>query len=138
MIPYPDITEKADRRWTSPLLDRLVAPGLPDDELDDLVGALQAVSDPRSFGPLEAVLCNTERPARIRNAAGSHSCGSTFECSPLSCNHAAERTEVNEHCLLDDLGEAYRLAALFSRPEEGYEPGPYFVVEVWRRDAAAS
>src|SRR5262245_22565605 len=71
MIPYDQITETADRRWTFRLLDRLVAHDLSEGELDDLVGALQAVSDPRSFGPLEAVLCNTERPALIRNAAGS-------------------------------------------------------------------
>src|SRR5262245_60554175 len=71
MIPYADIAEKADRCWTARLLDRLDAAVLPDDELDELVGSLQAVSDPRSFGRLEAVLCDTERPARIRNAAGS-------------------------------------------------------------------
>jgi hypothetical protein len=71
MIPYADITEKADRRWTCRLLDRLDAAALPEDELDDLVGALQAVSDPRSFGPLEAVVCDTARPAHLRNAAGA-------------------------------------------------------------------
>jgi hypothetical protein len=68
----------------------------------------------------------------------SRSCGSSFECSPLSCNGAAERVEVNEYCLVDDPAEAFRLAALFSRLEEGYEPGPYFVVEVWRREGGAS
>ena len=44
--------------------------------------------------------------------------------------------EVNEHCLVDDPADAFRLAARFSRLEEGYEPGPYNVVEVWRREAA--
>jgi hypothetical protein len=67
----------------------------------------------------------------------SRSCGSTFECSPLSCNYAANKVKVNEHCLVDDRDEAFRLAALFSRPEEGYEPGPYFVVEVWRREGGS-
>ncbi len=71
MIPYDHITEVADRRWTSRLLERLSASDLPDDELDDLIGALQAVSDPRSFRPLEAVVCDTERPAPVRHAAGS-------------------------------------------------------------------
>jgi len=71
MIPYAEIAEQADRRWTAHLLDRLDAADLPDDELDELVGALQAVSDARSFGRLEAVLRDTERSARIRNAAGS-------------------------------------------------------------------
>lgn len=64
----------------------------------------------------------------------SRSCGTTFECSPLSCNHAANRVKVNAHCLVDDRDEAFRLAALFSRPQEGYEPGPYFIVEVWRQE----
>lgn len=71
MIPYEQITETADRRWTCRLLDRLNAADLPEDELDDLVGALQAVSDPRSFGPLEAMLCDAFRPERIRKAASS-------------------------------------------------------------------
>ena len=69
--PYADITEKADRRWTYQLLERLSTPGLPVEELDDLVGALQAVSDPRSFAALEAVLCDTVEPPRTRAAAGS-------------------------------------------------------------------
>jgi hypothetical protein len=71
MIPYADITETADRRFTSRLMERLVAPTLAERELDDLVGALQAVSDPRSFGPVEGVVCNSDRPARVRDAAGS-------------------------------------------------------------------
>jgi HEAT repeat protein len=71
MIPYAHITAKADRRWTSRLLDRLVAPDLPKDELDDLVGALQAASDPRSVGSLEAVVCDAARPEGIRRAASS-------------------------------------------------------------------
>jgi hypothetical protein len=57
-----------------------------------------------------------------------------FECSPLSCNGAAEQVSVNRFCLADDLVEAFRLAALFSRDEDGYEPGPYHIVEVWRRE----
>ena len=45
---------------------------------------------------------------------------------------------MNRHCLVDDLAEAFRLAALFSRTEGGYEPGPYHVLEVWRQEVAAS
>ncbi len=54
----------------------------------------------------------------------SRCCGSRFECSPLSCNYAAENTPVNEHCLVDDPAEAFGLAVPFSR-EEGAEPGPW-------------
>jgi HEAT repeat protein len=70
MIPYGDITQAADRRWTARLLDRLADPGLPDAELGDLVAALQAVSDPRSVGPLEDLLTDRRRPAPVREAAG--------------------------------------------------------------------
>jgi hypothetical protein len=73
---------------------------------------------------------------RLGYDVASRSCGSSFECSPLSCNGAAEHVAVNEHCLVDDAAEAFRLASLFSRPEEGYEPGPYFVVEVWQGGAS--
>jgi hypothetical protein len=71
MLPYADITEKADRRWMARLLDRLDGGNLSDEELDDLVGGLQAVSDHRSFHPLQALLCDTERPAPVRHTAGS-------------------------------------------------------------------
>jgi hypothetical protein len=71
MIPYDDITEAADRSWTLRLLERLVAPDLPDKEVEDLVGALQAVSDQRSIGPLEAVVCDSAQPTRTREAASS-------------------------------------------------------------------
>lgn len=36
----------------------------------------------------------------------SRSCGSTFECSPLSCNGYAEQVAVNRWCLLDDVATA--------------------------------
>jgi len=64
----------------------------------------------------------------------SRSNGSAFECSPLSCNYAAERVAVNEQCLVDDPAEAFRLACLFAKAEEGYEPGPYHGVEVLLRE----
>jgi HEAT repeat protein len=71
MIPYKDIIETADRRWTSQLLDRLAAPDLDDDELDELVAALQAVSDPRSVATLEIVLLDLARPAKRREGASA-------------------------------------------------------------------
>ena len=75
MIPYADIAEKADRRWTARLLDRLQSSELPNDELDDLIRALQSVSDPRAVVPLEAVVCDATRPAEIRHAASCVLCG---------------------------------------------------------------
>ncbi len=62
--------------------------------------------------------------------AVSRSCGSTFECSPLSCNGMAGRVAVNRHCLFDDVDAAFRWAAEFDAGAG--EPGPYHVLEVWR------
>jgi HEAT repeat protein len=70
MIPYDEITQTADRRWTYRLLERLDYADLSNDELEELVSALQAVSDPRSIVSLERMLCDTDRPIRIREAAG--------------------------------------------------------------------
>ncbi len=86
---------------------------------------------PLAVQPLHA------RYRRLGYDVVSRSMGSSFECSPLSCNYAARQVKVNEYCLLDDAAEAFRLAVLFSR-EEGAEPGPYFVVEVWRHEGEAS
>lgn len=71
MIPYDDITKTADRGWTIRLLDRLATPNLPNEELDDLIAALQAVSDTRALNSVEALVCDTTRPAGIRRAASS-------------------------------------------------------------------
>lgn len=67
---------------------------------------------------------------RLGCDAVSRSCGSTFECSPLSCNHMAARWPVNRQCLVEEIDTALRMAAEFEAG--GAEPGPYFVVEVWR------
>ena len=61
----------------------------------------------------------------------NRTCGNAFECSPLSCTGGAEEAVVNRHCLVDEADSAFRLAGEFEAG--GAEPGPYFVVEVWRR-----
>jgi len=60
----------------------------------------------------------------------SRGSSSFFECSPLSCNGWADEVGANTYCLLDDLAEAHRLAAIAEA--EGYEPGDYHVLRVWR------
>lgn len=65
------------------------------------------------------------------------STGYGFECSPLSCNHCAENTPVNRHCLLDDLHLAVQKGSEFGNPQSGVEPGPYYLVEVFRKSAEA-
>ena len=65
----------------------------------------------------------------------SRSCDSSnFEHSPLSCNYMAEHVAVTRHCLVKDMDVAFRLAAEFEAG--GCEPGPYYVVEVWRQKNA--
>jgi hypothetical protein len=63
--------------------------------------------------------------------AVARSCGNAFECSPLSCNQAAESLSANSRCLFDTLEEAVEGAKEFSQGP--WEPGPYYVVEVYRR-----
>ena len=59
----------------------------------------------------------------------SYSCGTSAECSPLSCNHLASEVETNSHCLLASLEHAKQLlgGGLFT----GSEPGPFRVVAVY-------
>jgi hypothetical protein len=62
---------------------------------------------------------------------GSHS---SFGCSPLSCNGQAGLAgipAVNRYCLLSSEQEGLHLAREFSTSKP--EPGPYCVVEVWRK-----
>lgn len=55
-----------------------------------------------------------------------------FECSPLSCNSGASQYPVNEFCLIADREAAYRVLCEIS--EDGaYEPGPYYLFEVYRK-----
>lgn len=71
MIPYSEITEAADRRWTLRLLERLVCPGVDEKELQDVVRALESVSDPRSFARLEEIVGDVDRPVEVRRAASN-------------------------------------------------------------------
>ncbi len=66
--------------------------------------------------------------------AVSRSLGTTFECSPLSCNNAATEMKTNRYCLFETYAEALNGAIEFSQGT--YEPGPYYVVEVYRQSAA--
>lgn len=68
--------------------------------------------------------------------AVSRSLGSSFECSPLSCNDAARDHVVNRYCLFESYEAALAGAVEFSAGR--YEPGPYYVFEVYRRDRKLS
>jgi hypothetical protein len=54
-----------------------------------------------------------------------------FGCSPLSCNLLAEKIPVNRDCLLADASAAFELALKMETLPS--EPGPYFVMEVFRQ-----
>ncbi|EMF9034319.1 hypothetical protein V4U61_004704 [Vibrio parahaemolyticus] len=57
------------------------------------------------------------------------------ECSPLSCNHMAEKIETNEHCLLKTLKSAVDLIEQQKFSQCGL--GPYRIVEVFRCEQEA-
>lgn len=61
----------------------------------------------------------------------SRSQGSGPECSPLSCNLAANDFRVNRYCLLEGSDYAYDVCLRISGGN--YEPGPYYLFEVYRR-----
>jgi hypothetical protein len=63
----------------------------------------------------------------------SRSMSAYFECSPLSCNSAANEFQTNEHCLISQLSDAYAALDKIGRSEEGYEPGPYYLLAVYRK-----
>ena len=72
-------------------------------------------------------------PPRDRELVGfdivTFSCGSSAECSPLSCNHLAEHIRTNRHCLLDSLDAAVRL--MNDNAFLGSEPGPFRIFAVY-------
>lgn len=58
-----------------------------------------------------------------------------FGHSPLSCNGLADEVPTNRHCLLCSAEEAFALAPTMEIPGQPMrgEPGPYHIVEVWRK-----
>ncbi len=59
--------------------------------------------------------------------------GTSFSCSPLSCNNGCETIQVNEHCLIDNLETAWNIAGRIAAESKAlgrWEPGPYCLVEV--------
>ncbi len=96
---------------------------------------LPAVFNKGERQPVELPKMEVESPQQDFESVGfdavACSCGSGFECSPLSCNSMADEIETNEHCLLRTLAFAEEIALRFSLEEP--EPGPYYVVEILRR-----
>ena len=61
----------------------------------------------------------------------SRSISSFFECSPLSCNYAAQEFAVNSWCLSEHIADAEGACRNISAGN--YEPGPYYLFEVLRK-----
>lgn len=62
-------------------------------------------------------------------------CAPLFEHSPLSCNNLAAEVPTNRYCLLDSPEQAFAQVPTLEapgKPARG-EPGPYHIVEVWRK-----
>lgn len=90
--------------------------------------ALAAAPIPAGFSRIgyDAV----QRCVGAMHEGGNHAPG--FGCSPLACNGMAPQYPVNRCCLIDDLQTAVAMARDFAAGN--CEPGPYCVVEVWRRE----
>ena len=61
----------------------------------------------------------------------SRSSSPFFECSPLSCNYAAEEFAVNSWCLIENIEDAEGACRKISAGN--YETGPYYLFEVLRK-----
>jgi hypothetical protein len=55
----------------------------------------------------------------------------SFECSPLTCNSLAGTIPANRYGLIDGLDAAFAAAPEIIRSPA--EPGPYYLVQVWRK-----
>jgi hypothetical protein len=63
--------------------------------------------------------------------AANRASGFYFECSALSCNYGARIFPVNQYCLFESFDLAYKATIEISKGP--YEPGPWYVLEVYRK-----
>lgn len=86
------------------------------------------VCKPWDLSVVSPAMVDSERLEVLGFDMVSRSKGSSFECSPLSCNRFADEWPTNEFCLIDDADTAIGYAAELSVGNA--EPGPYCVVRV--------
>jgi hypothetical protein len=98
-------------------------------QIDETSGRWTEISPDSSF-PTQVVLPKSK--ALVGYDIVTYSCGTTAECSPLSCNQLALEVETNQHCLITSFERAKQLI------EEGKfhnsEPGPFRILEVHTTD----
>ncbi len=84
------------------------------------------------FEPEPSFATQVEKPKRSRLQGFdvvSFSTGAMAECSPLSCNSAANDIKTNQHCLVETFEDAK--AALETGRFHNCEPGPYRIFAVY-------
>lgn len=92
-------------------------------------------------GDLEPVQPLPEDYAWLGLDVVNRQCENMLECSPLNCNGHYDTVTVNRYCLLDHYETAVQLAwhwSIGKYNSDGAfvgpaEPGPYFIVEVFRK-----
>lgn len=86
----------------------------------------------QSFAPVPSIPTNVVLPVS-KNLEGfdvaRFSCGSSPECSPLSCNSLAGELDTNPHCLFPSLEQAEE--SVVNGKFDDSEPGPYRIFAVY-------
>jgi hypothetical protein len=85
------------------------------------------------FSPTEDITTQVVEPRKMELAGFDvvpFSCGTSAECSPLSCCALAREMDVNEHCLFRTFEDAR--IALESGRFNNSEPGPFRIFSVYR------
>jgi hypothetical protein len=93
----------------------------------------RCIGDKIESAPVDGVGRAPEDYAFLGYDVVTRSTADFFECSPLSCNAAARHYPVNEFCLLAGRETALHVLQEISR-DGGYEPGPYYLFEVYRKE----
>ncbi|MDB5339707.1 MAG: hypothetical protein JWN70_5326 [Planctomycetaceae bacterium] len=95
-------------------------------QFDDAVNTWTPISSDPSF-PTQIVLPNCKTLEGFDVV--TYSCGTTAECSPLSCNALATELESNQHCLMESFERAKQLVE--GGKFRNSEPGPFRVISVY-------
>lgn len=97
-----------------------------ENEFDDTSASWKSLQLDDSF--TTAITPPKEKHLRGFDVA-TFSCGTSPECSPLSCNGLCDEIPVNEHCLFHSLEQAKN--SLQSGSFVNSEPGPYRIFAVY-------
>ena len=68
-LPYKEIIEKQDRSYTGELLNSFISKDLSDEEIENVIKALNTLEDPRSWNVLKEIALNKNNSNKIRENA---------------------------------------------------------------------